>query len=218
MPTRVERNGPEVMRYIEKQVLLQMLDHLWREHLVVLDHLRQVIGWRGLAQRDPLNEYKSEAFELFNNGLRSRLRESTTAQLMRVEVAFEPPQPELPPMFASHLGPASPARTALAMEENESWNGGAGGAFAEAATGGATIMAALENGDATHIDPQDPATWGKISRNGALPLRLGQASTSTATACSPEKPAPAPGIGVGGAAPALSPGGRRRRGGGPRRS
>ena len=168
--TRVERNGPEVMRYIEKQVLLQMLDHLWREHLVVLDHLRQVIGWRGLAQRDPLNEYKSEAFELFNNGLRSRLRESTTAQLMRVEVAFEPPQPELPPMFASHLDPLT-GEDALAMEENEPW-GGAGGAFASA-TGGATIMAALENGT-THIDPQDPATWGKISRNGPCPCGSGK--------------------------------------------
>ena len=54
------------MSYVEKQVLLQSLDHLWREHLVTLDHLRQVIGWRGYAQRDPLNEYKSEAFELFD--------------------------------------------------------------------------------------------------------------------------------------------------------
>jgi preprotein translocase subunit SecA len=59
---RIEKNTPEVMTYIEKQVLLQMLDHLWREHLVTLDHLRQVIGWRGMAQRDPLNEYKQEAF------------------------------------------------------------------------------------------------------------------------------------------------------------
>ena len=61
------------MTYVEKQVLLQSLDHLWREHLVTLDHLRQVIGWRGYAQRDPLNEYKSEAFELFN-GLVGHLR------------------------------------------------------------------------------------------------------------------------------------------------
>ena len=53
------------MRMIEKQVVLQSLDTLWREHLVALDHLRQVIGWRGMAQRDPLNEYKSEALELF---------------------------------------------------------------------------------------------------------------------------------------------------------
>jgi preprotein translocase subunit SecA len=62
---RIERNTEEVMTYVEKQVLLQTLDHLWREHLVTLDHLRQVIGWRGYAQRDPLNEYKQEAFELF---------------------------------------------------------------------------------------------------------------------------------------------------------
>ena len=52
---RVKRNSPELMRYVEKQVILQSLDHLWREHLVTLDHLRQVIGWRGMAQRDPLN-------------------------------------------------------------------------------------------------------------------------------------------------------------------
>ena len=64
---RVERNSPEVMRYIEKQVILQSLDHLWREHLVTLDHLRQVIGWRGMAQRDPLNEYKSELSTCFAN-------------------------------------------------------------------------------------------------------------------------------------------------------
>ena len=57
--------GPEVMRYVEKSVLLQTLDHLWREHLVMLEHLRQVIGLRGYGQRDPLNEYKAEAFNLF---------------------------------------------------------------------------------------------------------------------------------------------------------
>ncbi len=91
------------MTYIEKQVLLQMLDHLWREHLVTLDHLRQVIGWRGYAQRDPLNEYKQEAFELFDN-LITHLREQVTAQLMRVEVMFAPPEePALPPMQASHI-------------------------------------------------------------------------------------------------------------------
>ena len=57
-----ERNTPEVMRYIEKQVILQSLDHLWREHLVTLDHLRQVIGWRGMAQRDPLERVQVRSF------------------------------------------------------------------------------------------------------------------------------------------------------------
>jgi signal transduction histidine kinase len=60
-PAKVAKYGPEIMRYVEKSVLLQTLDHLWREHLVMLDHLRQVVGFRGYAQRDPLNEYKSEA-------------------------------------------------------------------------------------------------------------------------------------------------------------
>ncbi|WP_026607756.1 preprotein translocase subunit SecA [Methylocapsa acidiphila] len=99
---RVERNGPDIMRYVEKQIVLQALDHLWREHLVTLDHLRQVVGWRGMAQRDPLNEYKSEAFELFNV-LITHLRELTTSQLSRVEVAFEPPANLIEPIEAATL-------------------------------------------------------------------------------------------------------------------
>ena len=85
---RVERNSTEAMRYVEKQVILQSLDHLWRDHLVTLDHLRQVIGWRGLAQRDPLNEYKSEAFDLFRQ-LIAQWHEAVIAQMMRVEVRFQ---------------------------------------------------------------------------------------------------------------------------------
>ena len=67
-------------------MLLQTLDHLWREHLVTLEHLRQVIGLRGYGQRDPLNEYKSESFTLFEHML-ARLREAVTGQLMHVELA-----------------------------------------------------------------------------------------------------------------------------------
>ncbi|MBB3808920.1 preprotein translocase subunit SecA [Pseudochelatococcus contaminans] len=90
---RVERNTPELSTYVEKQILLQSLDHLWREHLVTLDHLRQVIGWRGLAQRDPLNEYKAEAFQLFN-GLINELRSQVTRQVSRVEIMLRPPTDE----------------------------------------------------------------------------------------------------------------------------
>src|SRR6187431_1280855 len=61
MAAKVAQWGAETMRMIEKTVLLQTLDHLWREHLVMLEHLRNVIGFRGYAQRDPLNEYKAEA-------------------------------------------------------------------------------------------------------------------------------------------------------------
>ena len=88
-------------------VLLQTLDHLWREHLVTLEHLRQVIGFRAYGQRDPLNEYKSEAFILFESML-GRLRENVTGQLMHVELAPPEDQPmlqpvELPPMEAHHV-------------------------------------------------------------------------------------------------------------------
>ena len=74
---------PRAMREIEKAVLLQTLDHLWREHLVSLEHLRQAVGLRGYAQRDPLHEYKSEAFQLFEHML-GRLRRDVTGQLMHV--------------------------------------------------------------------------------------------------------------------------------------
>ena len=104
---RVEKNGPEITRYVEKQIVLQALDHLWREHLVTLDHLRQVVGWRGMAQRDPLNEYKAEAFELFSE-LIKHLREATTTQLNRVEVAFERPPPMEAIEVADAGGPAFP--------------------------------------------------------------------------------------------------------------
>jgi len=88
---------------IEKQVMLQTLDHLWREHLVNLDHLRSVVGFRGYGQRDPLQEYKSESFELFQTMLHN-LRHAVTTQMMRVELVNQAEmQPEeLPEMFEEH--------------------------------------------------------------------------------------------------------------------
>src|SRR5215210_8040846 len=147
---RVEQNSHEVMTYVEKQVLLQTLDHLWREHLVTLDHLRQVIGWRGYAQRDPLNEYKSEAFDLFN-GLIGHLREQVTGQLMRIEVVFQQPEPAaLPPMFAQHLDPAT-GENELDMPQGAAF--GAGPAVGFAAHAAATLPTEAR-------DPNDPASWG----------------------------------------------------------
>ncbi len=144
---RREKNTGEVMLYVEKQVILQSLDHLWREHLVTLDHLRQVIGWRGYAQRDPLNEYKSEAFELFNE-LITKLREDVTAQLMRVEVMFDaPPEPQLPDMQASHLDPHT--------GENEMSNDYG-------------TMPAIER------KADDTSTWGKVGRNEPCPCGSGK--------------------------------------------
>jgi len=92
---KVARYSPDIMRQVEKSILLQSIDGLWREHLVTLDHLSKVVGWRGLAQRDPLNEYKREAFELFEQLLAS-LRELVTTQLSHVEIQMRQPTPPLP--------------------------------------------------------------------------------------------------------------------------
>ncbi len=149
---RIARNTDEVMTYIEKQVLLQTLDHLWREHLVTLDHLRQVIGWRGYAQRDPLNEYKAEAFELFD-GLINRLREQVTGNLMRIEVRFDMPEEQ------GQLPQDGPAPSF-------------GGEFPAS---GNLQYAAIEGDLAVaERNPADPASWGRVGRNEPCPCGSGK--------------------------------------------
>jgi preprotein translocase subunit SecA len=107
-----EKYTPDIMRQVEKAVLLQTLDHLWREHIVTVEHLRQVIGLRGYGQRDPLNEYKTEGYNLFE-AMIARLREMVTAQVMRVEIQTRPPgdmlpdEDELPVMRAHHIDPTT---------------------------------------------------------------------------------------------------------------
>src|SRR5579884_3695949 len=81
--------GPELMRMAEKSLLLQLLDQTWKDHLLSLDHLRQGINLRAYAQRDPLNEYKREAFELFE-GMLGNLRETVTSVLSHVELRLQP--------------------------------------------------------------------------------------------------------------------------------
>ena len=167
--------GPDTYRQIEKMVLLQTLDHLWREHLVMLEHLRQVIGFRAYGQRDPLNEYKSEAFVLFE-GMLARLREATTGQLMHVELAPPEQQPalqpvELPEMHAHHID-ASTGLDELAEEL----------AMADAAIAARgrgprepekrAPLQTRKSADA--IDPDDPATWGKVARNAPCPCGSGK--------------------------------------------
>jgi preprotein translocase subunit SecA len=88
MAKKASAFGPEAMRQIEKQILLQTIDTKWREHLLTLEHLRSVVGFRGYAQRDPLNEYKNEAFQLFEN-LLNTLREQVTTQLAQIRPMSE---------------------------------------------------------------------------------------------------------------------------------
>ncbi|WP_150524071.1 preprotein translocase subunit SecA [Roseibium sediminis] len=107
MAQKAAKYTPAIMRQVEKMFLLQTLDTLWREHLANLDHLRSVVGFRGYAQRDPLQEYKTESFTLFETML-TQLRQVTTTQLMRVELVQEPDFPEpapLPEMHPQHINP-----------------------------------------------------------------------------------------------------------------
>ncbi|HSZ73731.1 MAG TPA: SEC-C metal-binding domain-containing protein, partial [Rhizomicrobium sp.] len=153
---RAANTGSDVMRYVEKAVLLQTLDHDWREHIVNLDHLRQYVGLRGYGQRDPLNEYKSEAFELFE-ALLSKLRFDVVRQLMHLQINVEqPPLPEPPrppiQMRASHINPLT------GEEEME---------------GGSQFLRTTRPKDVA-VDPNDPATWGKVQRNALCPCGSGR--------------------------------------------
>ena len=147
---KAERFGPEIMTYVERSIVLQTLDNLWREHIVNLDHLRSVIGFRGYAQRDPLQEYKAEAFELFQ-ALLNNLRQAVTGQLSRVELVQQPAEPETPPMQGRHI---------------------------DATTGEdefAPLSLVSENFVSPESrDPQNPATWGRIGRNEACPCGSGK--------------------------------------------
>ena len=160
MAAKVAQWGADVLRYVEKTILLQTLDHLWREHLVMLEHLRQVIGLRGYGQRDPLNEYKAEAFNLFE-AMSTNLREAVTAQLMRVEIRTAPPEETatLPYMEAHKIDPST--------GEDE---------MALARAGAATLA---QHGITTasltqERNPKDPTSWGKIGRNEACPCGSGK--------------------------------------------
>ncbi|KTR08033.1 preprotein translocase subunit SecA [Aureimonas ureilytica] len=152
-----QRFGPDIMRYIERSIVLQTIDALWREHLVNLDHLRSAVGFRGYAQRDPLNEYKSEAFELFQSML-THLRERTTQQLMRVEIVRpeETAPLDMPPMQAHHIDPLT--------GEDEFGHG------AERLTADFTPAAEAP----LQIAPNDPSTWTSISRNAPCPCGSGK--------------------------------------------
>jgi preprotein translocase subunit SecA len=160
MAAKVAQWGPDVIRYVEKSILLQTLDHLWREHLLMLEHLRQVIGLRGYGQRDPLNEYKSESFHLFEAMLQ-RLREAVTAQLMRVEIVSQPPPEEQLPYMEAHKIDPTTGDDEMAMT-------------ATASAGSVGVGAALAAERAPARNPTDPTSWGKVGRNETCPCGSGK--------------------------------------------
>jgi preprotein translocase subunit SecA len=147
------------MRYAEKAILLQTLDHDWREHIVQLDHLRQYVGLRGYGQRDPLNEYKGDAFTLFEE-LLGKMRADVIRQLMHIQISSEPPPPLMDPsplqLRASHIDPLT--------GEDEM-------ADAQASAQGQRTF--VRDRDVA-VDPNDPRTWGKVQRNAACPCGSGR--------------------------------------------
>jgi preprotein translocase subunit SecA len=155
MAQKVATYGPELIRMAEKSLLLQILDHLWKEHLLNLDHLRQGIHLRGYGQRDPLNEYKREAFALFE-GMLTNLRQTVTQVITHLEIRTQPQQVaaegEEPEQLAATgtdgARPARPPRTARPRP--------------------AVAATATASGDG------QPENWGKVGRNAPCPCGSGK--------------------------------------------
>ncbi|WP_017999206.1 preprotein translocase subunit SecA [Paracoccus sp. N5] len=151
MAQKAEQFGPDNMRQIEKQVLLQQIDGKWREHLVTLEHLRSVVGFRGYAQRDPLSEYKTEAFQLFETML-DGLRFDVTQQLARIRPLTDAEREQMLREYQQ-----SQAETEAQMHPEH-----------EEAEGGEV------SGRVAGFDATDPTTWGNPSRNDPCPCGSGQ--------------------------------------------
>jgi len=156
MAEKAEAFGDEQMRQIEKQFLLQTIDGKWREHLLTLEHLRSVVGFRGYAQRDPLNEYKTEGFQLFETMLDS-LRVEVTKKLARVRpLSEEERKAMIEQMIAQQRAAAGQAAPAAAEAESTSAPGA----------------------DESEVTPgfleDDPTTWGNPGRNDPCPCGSGK--------------------------------------------
>ncbi len=168
---KVAKYTPEIMRQVEKSLLLQAIDQLWRDHLVTLDHLSKVVGWRGLAQRDPLNEYKQEAYELFQK-LLTDMRELVVKQLSFVEVQMRQPEPPRAPDLSRvseiHIDPTTGENDA---ESNVT--GTIGGRFAAAGA-----LAGASGTDVAEADPRlrpiDPKLLVGVQRNAPCPCGSGK--------------------------------------------
>lgn len=158
---RVANIGTDLMRMVEKSLLLQIFDAVWKEHLLSLDHLRQGIGLRAYGQRDPLNEYKSEAFNLFNSMLED-LRERTTSVLMRIDIRPDAPPPMPEPVQVMDLRHDAPPNE-LAFAD--------GGPAMEYGTATQTSRQPMV---AASVDPNDPATWAATPRNAPCPCGSGK--------------------------------------------
>jgi len=164
---KVAQYSPEIMRMAEKSLLLQLLDQIWKDHLLSLDHLRQGINLRAYAQKDPLNEYKREAFDLFSDML-VRLREQVTGVMSHLEIQADD-EAEFAPMqgpMQMHETRVDPALEMAGMSDL---------LLEEPPEGELAIrqMPVRTAAAAAVIDPDDPLTWGKVPRNAQCPCGSG---------------------------------------------
>ncbi|SNS63458.1 protein translocase subunit secA [Sphingomonas laterariae] len=160
---RFEPVTPESRRSVEKSILLQSLDHHWKEHLATLDALRAVIHLRAYAQKTPINEYKQEAFALFERMLVA-IREDVTRMLSHVQFNAPPELPPMPDFVTSHLDPLT------GEDDTHDFDGGSLGLVT-------TRLAPLQMPVTSAADDfgSDPAEWeGKVSRNAPCPCGSGQ--------------------------------------------
>ena len=139
--------GPQSMRQIEKQVLLQIIDTKWREHLITLEHLRSVVGFRGYAQRDPLNEYKNEAFQLFE-GLLNGLRSDVSRHLAKIRPLTQEEQAAMMQQMIAQQQMAQGQLQTSAQTPAEPVN--------------------------ANFDETDPSSWGNPGRNAPCPCGSGK--------------------------------------------
>ncbi|MGP6089016.1 preprotein translocase subunit SecA [Antarctobacter jejuensis] len=173
MAEKTEAFGPDTMRQIEKQVLLQTIDGKWREHLLTLEHLRSVVGFRSYAQRDPLNEYKNESFQLFESMLDS-LRATVIEQLSRVRPMSEDEQKAMIEEMRRQQEEMQRQMQSAAAPAGAGAEPAAGGAGAAPVAGAASAAAADVAVAAENFDENDPATWGNPGRNDPCPCGSGK--------------------------------------------
>jgi preprotein translocase subunit SecA len=156
--------GLEVMRDVEKNLLLQVLDQVWKEHLLALDHLRQGIGLRAYAQKDPLNEYKGEAFDMFN-GMLTELDERIIIILAHMELQLTDP---------GDIGLSASTETFEITQDPMYAGNYEDGEFEGTGVNELPASPLVVRESAEVVDPNDPATWGKVGRNSACPCESGK--------------------------------------------
>ncbi|MEQ8817407.1 MAG: preprotein translocase subunit SecA [Thalassobaculum sp.] len=171
MAEKVANYGRELMRMAERSLLLQLLDQQWKDHLLSLDHLRQGINLRAYAQKDPLNEYKREAFSLFEAML-ANLRQVVTSVLSHLEIRTQAPE-ELEARMAAERAQAEMHETRMdpALASDRAVEREDEGGLAATGTDGVAVATRRPVVD---VDPNDPATWGKVQRNAPCPCGSGK--------------------------------------------